>query len=112
MHELSVVKALADGVKTHCEGQDLEQIKVITIEVGKLTCVDPERLQFCFDMIRQEVGLEQAKLNINKVPAIACCQQCSTQYEIENPGQACRCGCYEYRLETGNELNLIQIEFN
>ena len=108
MHELSIIKALLKQVEPYQE----RIISAITLEVGKMTCVDAERLKFSFDMVKEEAGLNDVELKVKEVAATACCQECGQSFDLEQLGQACPCGSYDYTLLSGQELNLIEIEFN
>ncbi|XOV78623.1 MAG: hydrogenase maturation nickel metallochaperone HypA [Aestuariibacter sp.] len=110
MHELSVMKALIDAVKGY-QQQHAQAVKAIRIEVGKLTCIDSERLKFCFDLLREDEGLRDTQLRIDTVTATAKCQGCGKQMQLHHFGQACDCGSFENEILTGNELNLTEIEF-
>lgn len=110
MHELSIIKALLQQVKPY---QDQERkIVAITIEIGKMTCVDAQRLKFSFDMVKASSGLDEVELRVNDVAATARCNDCGQSFDLKQPGQACPCGSYDYTLLSGQELNLIEIEFN
>ena len=111
MHELSVIKALLDSVKQYKAEQIQQQVKSIRIEVGEMSCVDPDRLQFCFDMVREEAGMNEAALNIDSVKATAKCNACGNRFELSRIGEPCPCGSYEHDMLSGNELNLTEIEF-
>ena len=111
MHELSVVKALLDSVAQYQNEAKRDKVKGIRIEVGDLTCVDSERLKFCFDMVREEAGMDGAELTIEHVRATAQCKSCGNEYELNNVGEACPCGSFEHDMMSGNELNLTEIEF-
>jgi hydrogenase nickel incorporation protein HypA/HybF len=80
MHELSVIKALIDSLQPYRKQPSQEQssrrISNIVIEIGKLTCVDPERLQFCFDMVKADAQLSEVELEIHRVDGEARCNQC------------------------------------
>ena len=111
MHELTVVKALIDSVENYRQGHNGDEVKSLTVEVGKLTCVDTQRMEFCFDMVKSDSDMAQTLLNIKRVTAEAQCQQCGKTFEINRPGEPCVCGSYKNTLLSGNELNLIEIEF-
>ncbi|MDC0603266.1 hydrogenase maturation nickel metallochaperone HypA [Aliiglaciecola sp.] len=111
MHELSVVRSLIESVKEHTPDSSKRVLKGIVIEVGRLTCVDTERLMFCFTMVQEESGLADVQLRIEPVNATVKCSQCGDEHQISRLGEACRCGSYQHQVLTGNELNLIQIEY-
>ncbi len=107
MHELSVVRALL----TQLEPYQHRVITRICIEVGAISCVDGERLQFCFDMVKGEAGLSDAILDIDIVPARAECRDCGRYFAPNGPGDACDCGSYDYTLASGRQLLLTEIGF-
>lgn len=123
MHELSIIKALLQQIEQYRnekpsvedaspERCNSKSIASITLEVGTMTCVDADRLKFSFDMVKEEARLSHTILNINTVLAQAKCKQCQKTFDLKQLGQACACGSYDYTLLSGQELNLIEIEFN
>lgn len=111
MHELSVIKALIEAVEGYKQSEQARKVKTVRIEVGSMTCVDPERLLFCFDMVREDAGLKQAELRIDPVKASVKCQVCGHHFDIDRIGEPCECGSYQQDMLSGNELNLTEIEF-
>jgi hydrogenase nickel incorporation protein HypA/HybF len=111
MHELSVIKALIEAVDIYKRAEKGREITAIKIEVGSMTCADPERLMFCFDMVRNDVGLGKVQLRIQPVIATVRCLSCGTEYEISKVGEPCQCGSYQHNMLSGDELNLTEIEF-
>ncbi|WP_417616976.1 hydrogenase maturation nickel metallochaperone HypA [Oceanisphaera sp.] len=107
MHELSVVRALLTQLKPYQQ----QEIRRICIEVGTMSCVDSERLHFCFNMVKDEAELSDAILNINVVAAQAECRSCGQPFSPRGPGDACPCGSYDYTLTSGRQLLLTEIGF-
>ena len=107
MHELSVVRALLTQLKPYQH----REIRRITVEVGAMSCVDGERLQFCFDMVKEEAGLSGAELVIQVVPARAECRHCGRHFTPDKPGDACPCSSHDYTLTSGRQLLLTEIGF-
>ncbi|MEW9798328.1 hydrogenase maturation nickel metallochaperone HypA/HybF [Alteromonas sp. CYL-A6] len=111
MHELSVITALIDAVAHYQHAEHDSDVGAISVEVGQLTCVDKDRLQFCFDMVKEDAGLATAALRLETVPAVARCLVCYSEFTVSRTGEPCPCGSYQYELLSGNELNLTKIEF-
>ncbi|WP_298718700.1 hydrogenase maturation nickel metallochaperone HypA [uncultured Oceanisphaera sp.] len=107
MHELSVVRALLTQLEPYAH----RKLTRIRIEVGGMSCVDGERLQFCFDMVKEEAGLSGVILDIDAVPAQAECRDCGRHFAPSGPGDACSCGSYDYILTSGRQLLLTEIGF-
>lgn len=112
MHELSVIKALVDAINRHIDEGQQQGVGQVTVEVGSLTCVDPGRLVFCFDLIKQAAGFGQTSLRVKKVQARAKCQDCGQTFVFAHYGQSCACGSADYQLTTGKELQLTEIELS
>ena len=111
MHELSVIKALIDAVEGYKQSEQAREVKTVRIEVGNMTCVDSERLLFCFDMVKEDAGLRNANLRIDPVKATAKCLVCGNHFDLSRIGEPCECGSYQHDMLSGNELNLTEIEF-
>lgn len=107
MHELSVVRALLTQLKPYQH----RKIISVSLEVGAMSCVDSERLHFCFDMVKGEAGLHGTELCIEVVPARAECRDCGRHFAPGGPGEACPCGGYDYTLTSGRQLLLTEIGF-
>ncbi|WKE64211.1 hydrogenase maturation nickel metallochaperone HypA [Gallaecimonas kandeliae] len=108
MHELSVVRALLDQLTPYRD----RAIASIRIEMGALSCVDAERLGFCFEMVKDEAGLADAELHIDRAQAEARCQCCGQVFEVVALGSPCPCGSHDYTLLTGRQLLLTEIGFS
>ncbi|MDE1460816.1 hydrogenase maturation nickel metallochaperone HypA [Spartinivicinus poritis] len=107
MHELSIIQALLQQVRPYTD----KNIRRICIEVGGLSCVDPDRLQFCFEMVKEEAALSKAELVIDNPCGQARCNNCQKLFELVRLGLPCPCGSYNYTLISGQQLTLTEIEF-
>jgi hydrogenase nickel incorporation protein HypA/HybF len=61
MHELALTR---DIVAIVCEAAGGRRIHKVTLEVGKMSCVMPEAIEFCFDAVAQGTRAEGAHLDI------------------------------------------------
>lgn len=108
MHELSLVGNIIEQAQKHAEGK---LIKSITLDVGVLTCVDPGAMMFCFDACKQEAGMGNTELIINRQSAKGCCRQCGHEFEVLEVIQPCQCGSLDVELAGGNDVLLSELEF-
>lgn len=76
MHELSMAEAIVETVLDVAEKNEAEKIVEVTIEVGKLTMLNPEQLKFLLDVITEDTLLEKASIIIEEVPVEIECQTC------------------------------------
>ncbi|HLY89528.1 MAG TPA: hydrogenase maturation nickel metallochaperone HypA [Acetobacteraceae bacterium] len=63
MHELSLTREI---VSIACNAASGQRVHMISVEVGKLSCVSPDALAFCFDVVAQGTLAEGARLNIRR----------------------------------------------
>lgn len=111
MHELSVVKAMIKKVEEYQKQESETAVRRFTVEVGSLTCVDPQRLQFCFELAKSDTELREAELVIRNIEAEARCNKCHSVFSVKILGEPCACGSYDLALSSGKELDLVEIEF-
>ena len=111
VHELTLVQGLLKAVNQCRQAHGNKVVKCVTVEIGALTCVDSERLVFCFDMVKTDWDMASTKLLIHTVMAKAKCHACGEEFVMNSPGEPCVCGSFENTLLSGQELNLIEIEF-
>lgn len=107
MHELSLVE---DIMRIAVEQAGGRTVTRIVLEVGTLTCVLPDALQFCFDSGKAATPLRDAVLAIHRIPARACCNQCHTEFELEELYQPCACGSFDKTILQGQELLVRTLE--
>lgn len=63
MHELSVTREI---VAIACNAASGQRVRVISVQVGELSCVSPDALAFCFDVVAQGTLAEGARLDIRR----------------------------------------------
>lgn len=77
MHELSMADAIVKTVLDVAEKNQAEEILEVTIEVGKLTMLNPEQLKFLLGVLGENTLLEGAKVIIEEIPVEIKCLSCS-----------------------------------
>ncbi len=108
MHELSICNAIAQTATKHADGQPVSQVKV---RIGHLRQVVPDTLQFNWEVVSAQVGLEDAELVIEHVPAVVECGTCGARTGLDLPIMACApCGSVDVRLVSGEELLVVSID--
>ena len=107
MHELGITQNIVSIVSEYAEGKKVQRL---LLEVGKLSAIMPDSIQFCFDICSQGTVLEKAKLEILETPGLAVCCQCGTEITLEKPFGKCNCGSTQLNLIAGEELKIKEIE--
>ncbi len=108
MHELSITQSIVEIGEQNACGRPVSSILV---EIGALSGVIPESVEFCFEACSRNTLLEGARLRIERVAARARCRQCGTEQQLASYYDACTaCGDFGLEILAGNELRVKQLE--
>jgi len=107
MHELSLTQSIVETVAEHARGR---RVRRVTLEVGRLTCIVPCALQFCFEVATVGTALEGASLDIIEIEAQARCRVCGDTFVQDALGVPCSCGARDFTQISGEELRIKQYE--
>jgi hydrogenase nickel incorporation protein HypA/HybF len=69
MHELSLTHEIVCIV---CEAARGHRIRNVRLEIGAMSCVSPEAIEFCFQAVVQGTLAEGARLDIHHSEGDAC----------------------------------------
>lgn len=107
MHEMGIMLQVTELVSEKTQGQ---AVRRLVLEIGKLTAVLPDSLQFCFEICARGTVLEGATLEILEIPGLARCQECGSELELNQPFGCCECGCSRLDWLSGEELKIRELE--
>ncbi len=111
MHELSVTQHLLSIVLEHAEKASAKRILRVNLQIGALSGIIDESVQFYFDFIGRDTLAEGAKLCFTHVPARFRCAQCGQEFEPGERDWDCpECGATGGRLIAGQEMTIESIE--
>ncbi|MDW6002019.1 hydrogenase maturation nickel metallochaperone HypA [Vibrio mangrovi] len=111
MHELSLSLKTIDLVVEHARRQECSRVTAVTLGIGRLSCIEPEALLTGLQFASRDTLAEGAQFKVDMIPAIAWCEHCHQQVEIDSHYTGCPV-CHQYQLvvETGEELKIKSIE--
>jgi hydrogenase nickel incorporation protein HypA/HybF len=121
VHELAIVESLLESVSEKVQevaragagdgkADRLVRVAVVRMEVGRLSCVAPAALRFCFDVCSRGTLLEGAALEIAEIPGRARCDRCGGDFGISSYVDVCACGGMNLRVIAGEELRVKNLE--
>ncbi|MFO7898767.1 MAG: hydrogenase maturation nickel metallochaperone HypA [Planctomycetota bacterium] len=112
MHELSVARDICRSVAEHADGRTVEEL---TVQVGALSCVNPDALDFALTDVAEAEGVALGRWTIEPVPARARCE-CGHEYHAHDLVEPCpRCGGFERDYIGGDTVvvsRLVVVEQN
>jgi len=76
MHELSVMTQVVESISRELDGKPITGVESVRLEVGELTMLGKEQLQFAWGVLTGNNLLKGARLIIVKRPAVIECQKC------------------------------------
>lgn len=108
MHEMSITQGIIDLCLEHAGSR---RVRSVDVEIGELSSVVPEAIEFCFEACSRETWLEGAILTIIRVPGAGQCQECGLETVLTELYGSCRhCGSNRVTVITGEELRVREIE--
>lgn len=107
MHELALAQTI---VAIALEAAQGARVSRVTLEIGQLSAVLPDAIQFCFEVCCQGTPLEGATLEIIDIPGLGRCRRCGAEVPLEQPFGLCECGSVDLDIVQGNELTVKALE--
>ncbi len=108
MHEMSITQGIIELCLDHAGGR---RISSLDIEIGELSSVVPEAIEFCFEACSRETLLEGARLNIIRTQGMGQCLDCHQETPLTELYDSCaECGSNRVEILTGEELRVRVIE--
>lgn len=120
MHEASITQAMLDLALEYAKGQ---RITDVYLQVGRMSFVVPESVEFYFEYLSQDTVAEGATLHFETVPLEMTCLDCGQQADLsdwaDDPPRAimvealargCQCGSNNLRVTGGTGFNMVSLE--
>jgi len=113
MHELSIATSILKTAQQEVKDNGGEKILEIYLEIGKLSGVEIQSLQFVWELCVQETVLQDAKLTITEPEGIAQCAECETEFPLEKIFDSCpKCNSPFKNIVSGKELKIKKLIIN
>ncbi len=111
MHELSIIQSLIPQLEEYITEKHYKKINKIYLEVGVLSGVIADALEFAYDICSKGSKIEGAKLLVKTVPVMVSCKKCGSNFEVQDYYFSCsKCKSTELDMISGNELKIKEIE--
>lgn len=108
MHELSLTQGVVEICESSAEGR---RVTAVVLQIGELSSVVPEAVEFCFEACAKGTLLEGARLIIEQIPAKGKCNDCSAEFSLRSYFNSCpSCGGNRITVISGEELRVKEME--
>ena len=83
MHEFSIMVDIVEAALRSIENYEVENVEKVFLDVGELTFLNPEQLQFSFNVLTRDNALKGADLVIEEKKAEIECTSCGYKGSLE-----------------------------
>lgn len=113
MHELTITLNILNIVEENARNLKAKIVHEIEMDVGELSGVDIDALQFAMQCTSKSELSESASLVINRIPGKARCKICNHEFDISDLYAFCpKCNCVDITIFQGKELKVKSIKID
>ncbi|TVQ74570.1 MAG: hydrogenase maturation nickel metallochaperone HypA [Balneolaceae bacterium] len=111
MHELSIALNIVDIASTETRKAGATRVTDLDIEVGSLSGVIVEALEFAMEVAVRDTILSEARVAIHPVKAQARCRKCGVEFEVRDYFEECpECASLDLQITRGQELKVRSLK--
>lgn len=108
MHELGITRNI---IAICAENAREKSVKRVTLEIGELSDVMADAIEFCFDVCAKGTVVEGAELEIVRPAGRGRCNDCNNEMALGVPYGTCdACGSQALSIIAGQELSVKSME--
>lgn len=111
MHEMSICQSLIANLEDIGAREKVAKITRVRLEVGVFAGVEPQALQFGYDVTTKGTIADGSVLEIIETAGKAWCFDCNSGFEVSERGADCP-SCHGARISVtgGDELKIKDVE--
>lgn len=111
MHEVGLMENALAIALDYAARDHAQRIHKICLRVGTLSGVEPDALNFAFDVVTQNTIAAAARLEIVPCPTLCYCDVCQMEFVPIDMGYECPyCNTWSCTILQGKELELESLE--
>lgn len=111
MHEMSLCQGIVELLQERATIDRFRQVKNVQLQIGVLSCVEPEAMLFAFDAVCRATIADGAILKIEQIPGVGWCQHCAAEADISQRYDPCpECGHSPLEIRQGDEMRIKHVE--
>lgn len=110
MHEMSITMSIIEHATAAAEAEGAQTINTIEVEIGSMSGVMADSLDFCFEAASKGTRAQGSRLIIHRITAQGRCPACDLEFEIDSFGVQCdTCGEFLNITRAGDQLRILSI---
>ena len=113
MHELSIATSIVKTAEKEVRDNGGEKVLEIHLEIGQLSGVEIQSLQFVWELSAKGTVLQDSKIIIFEPEGRAKCAECETEFALEKIYDSCpKCNSPFKNIISGKELKIKKLIIN
>jgi hydrogenase nickel incorporation protein HypA/HybF len=111
MHELSIATEMVRTVQDVLSREGAREVVSIAIQIGVLSGVERESLEFCFPIAAQGTPMAEARLVVEEIPLSVRCASCEKDSSPDIGLLMCgQCGSTNVAITGGRDVVIKSLE--
>lgn len=111
MHEMSLVESVRELIEEAAVREGFARVRSVRVELGRLSGVEREAFEFCFDIVMRGGLADGARLEIVATPGRGHCPQCGREGSLQQVYDPCEhCGSAPVAVTGGTQMRVIDLE--
>lgn len=113
MHEISLVQSLLTIIDEHAREHGFTKVNQISLSCGRLSAIEPQALEFAFNILTETGICAEAKMQLNILPLKIYCFSCDREFTSPDADPTICPNCQQDQVTvTGgwDELQLIEMD--
>ncbi len=111
MHELALCQGVVGVLREQAEVHHFDRVLAVRLEIGALSCVSAEAIEFCFAAVARGTLADGCRLELLNVPGEAYCLSCGETVPMSERHGACpHCDSHWLQLLRGDEMRILDLE--
>lgn len=111
---MSIAHSLVGIIEQEMTKHGVSRLIRVKVKFGRISAIVPEALQTAFEVMTAETPLRDAVLEIEEVPLVAKCRECSREFSPEEDLLIMTCPhCsaeFGHQIISGKELYIDELE--
>jgi hydrogenase nickel incorporation protein HypA/HybF len=107
MHEMTIAMSIVEILCNKAAEENAKRINYVLLNIGSLSGVMTDALEFCFEAATKNTIAEGAELKINHINGKAVCKNCNKEFKLKTDFSSCpSCDDFNFEIIEGKELNI------
>ncbi|HEY0328459.1 MAG TPA: hydrogenase maturation nickel metallochaperone HypA [Rhodopseudomonas sp.] len=111
MHEMTICEEIVCQLEDERRRRGFDMVKRLRLEIGLLSCLDPDALRYAFEITTRDTFLDGMLLEIDRPPGQAKCLDCGAETTVSSRTEICpSCGGERLDASGGAQMRLVEME--